>query len=419
LQPRFRWGIALTVIVALVIAWFTLNSAPREVETVRRLPFACLYGCGGEALRDAVLNVVMFMPLGLALALWLSPLRAWLITVGATLFIEFAQHQWLVGRDASLRDILSNSLGGALGVALVLRWTWLVFPRRRISALLGGAALAGWLLIVGLSALAARPSLPRTDYWGQWAPVLGQFAIYGGRVLEARVNDWPLPDGRVQDSPALRRRLLGDSVLIIARVVSGPPPDDPAPIASIFDGDEREIAFLGQSHEDLVFRIRTGYAGAELRSGMLALPRFPGRAVGDTVTLTGGLVRGRYLLRAESGGAVAELVIPLSAGWGWTGLLPFGHVVWAHAPLVTALWLGVLLLPAGYWLGRGCGAGAGLAGLALTTILGLAVLAPAAGLPLAAASEFLGSGLGAAAGWLAGRAAGARRRERPRDPPLD
>ncbi len=407
LDQRKWCGAGLTALSLLAIGWLTLRPSPEDIELVARSPFLCLYPCGVEGLRDAVLNVVLFIPLGAALATWVSGWRLWLAPLTLSLLIEFSQYQWLSGRDASLRDVLTNTLGGALGVFLARRWHTVFRPARPVARRMAAGGLVAWLGIVTATAIGMRRDLPETTYWGQWAPVLGQFAIYAGTVLNIQVGGEPLAFGRVQDSGELRRLLLQDSVLITATVVSGIPPSDPAPIASVYDGLQQEIFVLGQDHNDLVFRVRNGLVAAELAGQMVRMPDFPGHTPGDTVHIAGGIVRNHYLLRAEARAGTKELWVPFSAGWAWSGLLPFRHRLGPEAALLTALWLGALMFPAGYWLGAGGDGPVTLLWIVGVTGLGLAAATLLSGLPPGSWSEWFGSLSGGLAGWMLGRKAGA------------
>ncbi len=411
MEQRKWWGAGLTVLALAAIGALTLRSSPEDAELVARSPFLCIYPCGVEGFRDAVLNILLFIPLGAALATWVSGWRLWLTPLVVTLVVEFSQYQWLFGRDASLRDVLTNVLGGALGALAVRHHRTLLRPPATLSRRLAAASLLAWLGIVSGSAAGMRRDLPSTVYWGQWAPVLGQFAIYAGTVLDIRVAGEPLPSGRVPDSEHLRGLLLQDSVLITTTVVSGIPPNDPAPIASVYDGLQQEIFILGQAHNDLIFRIRNGLVAAELAGQMIRMPDFPGHLPGDTVRITGGVVRNHYLLRAEARTGTKELRVPFSAGWAWSGLLPFRHRIGPEAPLVTALWLGALMLPAGYWLAAGGGGLPALAWVVATAGLGLAGLTMAVDLPPGSWNEWLGTLMGGLAGWLAARRMGRRQAE--------
>jgi glycopeptide antibiotics resistance protein len=71
---------------------------------------------------EFLLNVGMFVPLGLFLVLLLGR-RAWwlgiLFGVGLTVVIEFVQ-QSLPSRVSDPRDLVANSIGAAVGVLLAL-----------------------------------------------------------------------------------------------------------------------------------------------------------------------------------------------------------------------------------------------------------------------------------------------------------
>ena len=65
---------------------------------------------------EFVSNIVLFIPLGLLLALALrGPVRAFLILVALSVVVETLQ-ALIPGRFPSVRDILANSVGAGLGV---------------------------------------------------------------------------------------------------------------------------------------------------------------------------------------------------------------------------------------------------------------------------------------------------------------
>ncbi len=390
----------LTLAVAAAIGWFTLRPSEADAESAARLPWTCLVACDDQALRDALLNIVLFVPLGWALARWLRPRHALLLVVLATVSIEFTQYHWLLGRDASLRDILTNALGGGLGILLATRWRRLFLPTPRASRRLGTLALAGWLGLVVSTALLVRPRLPASVYWGQWAPELGQFATWPGRVLGATVAGQRLPSGRLEQSAALRRALLQDSVLVTARVVAGAPPPDLAPIVSVFDSEQREIFLLGQQGRGLVFRLRSGVRAVQLGDLSAWFPAPPPWQAGDTLTVTGGVVRGAWVLGVETPRASAWRRVPYSSGLLWAGLWPWHPLIGPAAAWLSGLWLGAALFPAAYWLAR---TGAGWIGAAAGAVLALYLVSRLAGLALPTLPEPVGVLAGAGLGALAAR----------------
>src|SRR5712671_5089788 len=145
--------------------------------------------CGSVGTVDALLNIILFLPLGVGLAL--IGVRAknaviWMFALSA--LIETAQFFVISGRDATVGDVLTNTLGGALGFAIVrYHGIWLRPPPRIARNLaLGWAAI--WLIVQVISSYAFTLSLPHTQYYGQIARKLGNFAIFPGTVLSARLD---------------------------------------------------------------------------------------------------------------------------------------------------------------------------------------------------------------------------------------
>jgi hypothetical protein len=111
------------------IAALTLAPSP-GTDTASWL--TCLF-CGELATADAIRNVLLFIPLGIGLALCGVPLRtAVLLAVLFSGAIELTQ-LYIPGRDASVGDLLSNSLGAAAGLVVVHTSGWWMFPTPRRS----------------------------------------------------------------------------------------------------------------------------------------------------------------------------------------------------------------------------------------------------------------------------------------------
>ncbi|MBK6420774.1 MAG: VanZ family protein [Gemmatimonadetes bacterium] len=400
LKPRSRWDLPLTLAALAFIGAFTLRPSLTSAEAASRLPWTCLYPCDDYGLRDAVLNIALFVPLGLGLSGLVRARMALLFAALTTVAVEFTQYHWLLGRDASLRDILTNTFGGALGLWIAGQWRGLVLPAPRRAAALAAIAGAAWATTVAGTALLLQPSLPTSVYWGQWAPELGQFAPWGGAVLAAAVRGLPLPPGRLVNSADVRELLLQDSVLVVARIVASPDARF-CPIVSIFDSEQREIFVLGQRRGEFFFRMRTGLNAIELGelTALLPAPEIPG-APGDSLTVRGGVVHGAWYVAVASATARVERWIPFEAGLLWGSLIPYHPVLGPLAALWSGLWLGALLFPAGYWAGRGRIPGLLVAGLAV----GMLWLAGhLAGLAPPPAAEWVGTAVGGLAGTGVGR----------------
>jgi hypothetical protein len=122
---------------------------------------------------------------------------------------------------------------------------------------------------------------------------------------------------------------------------------------------------------------------------------------GDTMHVSGGAVRGEWVVSAERHGIRRELRLPFSAGLLWSGLTPFGVYLNPATTWLSALWLGGLLFPTGYWLRR-----AGFRPQVLVTIVLGAVLALLSTYSLARLEspqphEWAGTLIGPFVGWLA------------------
>jgi len=69
---------------------------------------------------EYVSNIVMFLPLGAlgCVAFRRRWLLTWFVLALFSVAIEASQAWWLPQRDGSLRDVSSNSIGAALGIAV-------------------------------------------------------------------------------------------------------------------------------------------------------------------------------------------------------------------------------------------------------------------------------------------------------------
>jgi hypothetical protein len=260
-----------------------------------------------------------------------------------------------------------------------------------------------WLVIVVATAWLIRPALPRSVYWGQWAPELGQFDSWQGTLLDARINGVRMPTGRMVTSEAVRSALLSDSVLVEATIINGIAPREIAPIASVFDSEQREIFVLGQRGRSLVFRIRTGIRALEMGGQAVILGDAFGPP-GDTMHVFGGAIHGQWVVAAERQGTRRELRLPFSAGLLWSGLTPFGVYLDPATTWLSAFWLGALLFPTGYWLGRAGVRPQIRLALLLSSALALLGTYWLAGLGLPQWQEWAGTLLGPYFGGLVARA---------------
>jgi hypothetical protein len=273
--------------------------------------------------------------------------------------IEAAQLMVIPGRDATIGDVLTNSLGGALGFAVARNIFILLRPAPRMAVVLGIGWSAVWLTIQTASSFGFSPTLPRSEYYGQIARCLGNAEPFSGRVLSARIGDVVVPDMQFNNSSRVRDLLIGGATLT---TTLSPPvsADAMTPIVRIADGSEREILVLAQNVTDMVFGVRTGAAVLRLRPPLFGLADvFPAGSHGD-----GGLTSDTVTVSARySAGELwvitpwktsSDRRIPITASLGWTLLMPFQWFIEGtrFELLVSAIWTACLLSPMGYWAAR-------------------------------------------------------------------
>jgi hypothetical protein len=356
-----RGHLILLAFAVLAIALATLSpttGSPREWTL-------CL-ACGDRGTADLLLNVALFMPLGAALALRgrTLPFVALLAALlsGA---IEVAQFS-IPGRDPTLGDIVSNTLGATLGALLVGRARVWLFPKATVASWLCRSATVGAAITCLATGLLLTPSFPATQYYGLWTPNLGHLEWYRGRLLDAGVAGTRIGPGPIPARSRVAELLRSDTGYELhVRALAGPATQRLAPLFAIFDGDRREILLLGAQRAELVLRVHTRAAAWRFDRPDLRLPALQHVGIGDTVSVrvVGDAGNGRYTIDGTERG--------FTVGIGWALLMypetfPFKAVV-------SAVWIGVVFLPAGFWLRTridGLTGGLGiLSGLALVPAL--------------------------------------------------
>jgi hypothetical protein len=310
--------------------------------------WGCVF-CGDRALADLLVNILLFTPIGIGLGLRGTHfVRAVLAGLVISLLVESAQIL-IPARDASLGDIIANTLGTAAGAGIVLlapRWLAPgVVAARRL--LLSWAVLAiamfwvtGWLL---------APSFPETIYFGQWTPNLGHLDWYRGRVLEATVNGREIRSGRAPDSRGLRTDLeRGHPIEVL--LTAGPRTEHLASILSIYDQNRQEIVLVGPDRDDLVFRYRTRATDYRLDRPDLRLRGVMASAQpGDTLRLSAERHADGYCMRLQS---TLECGIGYTVGDGWALLLYAESFPAWIKQLLRMGWLAAIAFPLGLWARR-------------------------------------------------------------------
>src|SRR5665213_1227565 len=237
LIPQKSFGRALSFAGFLFIAVLTL--AP-QYGTVKTPPSFCVL-CGDTSVLDSILNVLLFIPLGLGLRLaGLSRRRAFAIGLVTTITVELLQ-LGIPGRDTSLGDIFTNSFGGFAGIICADIWRVIILPSRREAARIASVWVVIWLAVLSASAELAHISLPPTTAWGVWAPELLHHDYFPGTVHGATAGGLPTPNAISAASDDVRRRLSSDSVVVRASVTGGAPTTAIAAIATVYDWKRSQI----------------------------------------------------------------------------------------------------------------------------------------------------------------------------------
>jgi hypothetical protein len=341
--------------------------------------------CG---LTDIVLNILLFVPLGVGLALLgTGALAAGTIGAVASTAVELAQ-RWIPGRVSSVQDVVTNCLGTLLGALLVVGWTRRAHWWRTVGALQAGVMIAT-SVAGGSLVLPARPA-PGT-WWGFWAHELGGNAVFQGRVLRFNLQGVDIPDGPLPNGAELSARLAtGDPLLLAATLVSGPPVDGRAQLVGIM-AEQSDYLELWQEGRSLLAFVRLRLTGAGLRPVWYrlddALPAVPG----DTVALSLRVTRRGVVVASTFGKTRRGRTFDLSAPLFWAGFLPFE--VRTSSP--TPLWALLPMAVAFAGLGMGVRHRIGLALGAATAFFGGMLLARGAPPPwpaLAAAALGLWAG---------------------------
>lgn len=396
-RPLARLSVAAA---ALFIAAFTLLPSRGPVVTPASW---CLF-CGEQWVPDVLLNVALFAPLGAALAaVGMRPRPAVLMGAMLSACIELAQ-VWIPGRDPSVRDVLSNTLGAGLGTVLLTYPAWWLSPPLRLARGLAMGWTAAAVSAAWLTMWLLQPAYPTSIYYGQWTANLGHLEWYRGRVLSAEVGSMAVRSQRVDDSRRLRNQLQAESPIVV-RATAGPPTSTLGPLFSIYDHRQREIILIGPDRNDLVYRFRSRGSALSLQS-----PEYRARGLlgdvrrDDSLHVTVTHEDRELCLSVNSRRACGRFHGPEV---GWSLLYSASHLPGWLVALLNVAWLVVLAAPTGFW-SRGSGT---LATCGVALVTGTAWASAHWGAPWSLPSLWtaVGLGLGSLTSRVAARHAQRRR----------
>ena len=334
-------------LLAIAAATLTPGSGPpsRAFDT-------CLW-CGDRVGLDFFYNVLLFVPLALALrrtGVERRPVLA--LGVALSVLVEVLQLGIIPGRYSSLRDILANSLGAVFGVLLAEHGAGLRDPspiRARTLVLVGAATL---ILANCVTAWLLGPSLPESPWWTQFAPRHRLYSDYfRGSVTSVRLATSKLAASeRVDEATVSVVRAEPEiACQLAAEIISGAPTSGVAPIAAIADEHNHVLTLLAQVGEGAMYRIRMRAADFGLTTPAVyidsALP-----PPGSTARLKGEMRYGFISVGVQTSAGEVRSSLRLSSSWIWKLLLP--ETIYLSTTVtrtITALWLATLVFVLGFW----------------------------------------------------------------------
>jgi hypothetical protein len=404
--------LAVAGLVAIAGATLTPSDAPHG--EILGTSLFCLV-CGDQGIADVAANLLLFLPFatGLRLAGW-----SWLRTVAAAALVSFSVEalQFLVvtGREASLSDLLTNTLSGAIGAALGGVLPGLAAPTPARAARLLASALVAPLALLGVWAWLLGSDIPPGELLSHWAHESPEIDTFDGRVRAVRFNGRTMPANEPPpDSARLRQEVVAGRIALEADVISGAPTVAKSWIYMLRVPLGAAV-LLGQRRRVVVFDVPSRALRYRLFSPSVSLvDGLP--AEGGTAATLRATERGRDLVLSSSyGGFTRTVALGITPAYGWSLIAPF-QFPGGTARWITALFLALLYFPAGYWAASTGRPATAAAAVASGIGLALVALSPLAGLSPAPWSEWFGSLAGASLGWAL-RRAGAYLEERCASP---
>jgi glycopeptide antibiotics resistance protein len=145
---------AIAMVATLVILALTLTPAGHGGTE----PFSFCFACESRWLADGILNVLLFAPLGFFLAVgfgkWRTTVAFGFLLSGT---IELLQTM-IPGRDPSLSDVVFNTLGTTLGVAVAMTMSVWLRPTPRSSLRLTASSLIFVALVTIATSVLLSPA---------------------------------------------------------------------------------------------------------------------------------------------------------------------------------------------------------------------------------------------------------------------
>ena len=392
--------------MALAIAVATLWPTPDAPQPNEGL---CII-CGSLGGIDFLSNIGLFVPLGVALHISGMPIRRVIAAGGLfSLTIEALQWQLIAGRDASLGDLLANTLGTAVGALAAAARASAGRPTPRIALRLALAWTVGLVVAGMIAGWALRPAPVDLRYWSQWVPTRYGYTPFTGTLLQLSLFGRPVPNGKMIDPTFEDQRYAAGLVEVQALVVPGVPGPGTMLIARAGNplGEQFELAQRGSA---LLFRTRRNASRLALRSPVLYLPNALkplGPASALDINARAAVSGAAFTLR-DATGRESPSTVAFTLGAAWQTISPVEARVPALQGPVAALLLLAAALVLGWWALVALGWLGSTVWVATAGLLLLVAIPVAAGIAPGGAWETSGFAAGGALGLLFGRLSAAR-----------
>lgn len=407
--------VTIAILAALVaIAVPTLTPTPLAAPTSG----LCII-CGSLGGVDFALNIVLFTPLGAAI--WHVRRRlldAVIVGLLVSVVIELLQFRTIVGRDATLGDVLANTVGSLVGAAVAsgfMHWRDVTGRAAQRGAAIAGIAAA---LVVAVSALLIQPIRTRYPQWVQWSPVKRGEEPFRGRLQTAEANGRTL-HGREVLRPPQTLDARTRSLRVRATLTGATPPSERQAIIIRIANPLEEGFQLAQLDKGVVFRTNIVASRLRLRPLLIGLHDVlpDSGATNDVVFSFEGISSPASIVATGSGPdeQLVSVALPRTVGLAWALFLPWSIAIGPQWWLANSFWLAALVVPVSFLSMRsrrapeGAGAVTRWWPVALVVVM-LAAIPLVTGLSTLRAVEWLGVMAGMLGGammerWLASRQA--------------
>jgi hypothetical protein len=399
LASRTAIGQLLASVGLLAVAGATLIPLPQQTAASASTSLWCLV-CGEYGGVDVLNNILLFLPLGLGIRL--SGFRVMrVVAFGAllSLVIELLQFAIIPGRDASLSDVVTNTLGTWVGAMAGTHLVRLLLPSSGQAAVLALAAALAWLTVQAATAVLLRPWASDEIRGGAWARATPGRTPFDGRVTAAVVSGFPIGNAP-QPVSGLAAKVRQGDVHLEVRLLSGSHAAVWSPVFEVLKpgGSVMSLEAVGRH---LAFQPPMRSSQLRLRRPALrldgALPSTPGVPLRVLAGVDGDSLVASWSI-AESHVFRSDQVLGPSLGWSL--ITPVRHAFGPETLWITGMWIAGWFGVIAYWTVAWRARLLAIASaLTLVLFIGLALIPRLFGYPVSHWTEWLAGTAGGAIGY--------------------